>query len=88
LTGLNLDGQLRVRAKLNPLSGVLLRALPSSPLVQVIDEELVWIMLDRLGIEHPEAAGIKKCRSCSADMKGGTAKGQLRVTTLCATLKT
>jgi hypothetical protein len=33
---------------LNPLSGVPLRALPSSPLVQLIDEELVWIMLDRL----------------------------------------
>ena len=64
---LNLDGQLRVRAKLNPLSGVPLRALPSSPLVQVIDEELVWIMLDRLGIKHPEAAGIRKCPSCSAD---------------------
>jgi hypothetical protein len=48
-----------------------LRALPSSPLVQLIDEELVWIMLDRLGIKHPEAAGIRKCPSCSADMKGG-----------------
>jgi hypothetical protein len=28
-------------------------ALPSSPL----DEELVWIMLDRLVIKHPEVAG-------------------------------
>ena len=28
-------------------------------------------MLDRLGIKHPEAAGIRKCPSCAADMKGG-----------------
>ena len=60
--GLNLDGQVRVRANLNSLC-VPLRALPSSPLAQLIDEELVWIMLDRLGIKHPEAAGIRKCPS-------------------------
>ena len=61
--------QPRPWAKLNPLSGVPLRALPSSPLVQLIDEELVWIMLNRLGIKpaltisfHPEAAGIRKSR--------------------------
>jgi hypothetical protein len=49
-----------------------LRTLPSSPpLVQLIDEELVLIFLDRLGITHPEAAaGIRMCPSCSADMKG------------------
>ena len=56
-SSLNLEGQLRVRAKLKSLSG------PSSPLVQVIDEELVWNMLNRLCIKHPEAVGIRKCPS-------------------------
>ena len=65
-----LEDQLRVRSKLNPMSGVPLRAIPSSPLTQLLDEEVVWIMLDRLGIDHPETAAIKKC-TCGADMKGG-----------------
>jgi hypothetical protein len=44
-----------------------LRALPSSPLVQLIDEELVWIMLDRLGIKHPEAiASLRPPKSFSS----------------------
>ena len=62
-----LEDQLRVRSKLNPMSGVPLRAIPSSPLTQLLDEEVVWIMLDRLGIDHPETAGIKKC-TCGANM--------------------
>ena len=59
-----------MRSKLNPISGVPFRALPSSPHTRLLDEEVVWLMLDRLGIEHPEAAGIKTC-TCGADMKGG-----------------
>jgi hypothetical protein len=39
------------------MSGVPLRAIPSSPLTQLLDEEVVWIMLDRLGVDHhPETA--------------------------------
>ena len=65
-----LEEQLRVRSKLNPMSGVPLRAIPSSPLTQLLDEEVVWIMLDRLGIDHPETAAIKKC-TCGENMRGG-----------------
>ena len=54
-----------------PTSPSLCLALPSSPLVQFIDEELVWIILDRQGFKHPEALGIRKCPSCSADMRAG-----------------
>jgi hypothetical protein len=53
---------LQPSAKLNPLSGVRSRAAKLTAR-STFDEELVWIMLDRLGIKHPEAAGIRKCRA-------------------------
>jgi len=56
-----LDEQLRIRAMLNPLAGRPFRVLPNTPLNKLNDEQLIWIVLDRLGMNHPETTGLTKC---------------------------
>ena len=52
-----LNEQLRIRAMLNPLAGRPFRVLPNTPLNKLNDEQLIWIVLDRLGMNHPETTG-------------------------------
>jgi hypothetical protein len=60
-----LEEELRIRAQLNPLASIPLRALPSVPLNKLNDSQFLWVFLDRLGIQHPEAEGLDTC-TCAA----------------------
>ncbi len=60
-----LEDELRVRAHMNPLAGIPLRALPNTPKHQCTDAVFTWIMHERLGIQHPEAVDLGKC-TCKA----------------------
>ena len=64
------EEQLRIRAQLNPLANIPLRALPSVPLNKLNDSQFMWIIRDRLGMRHPEADGLDKC-GCGKPLKGG-----------------
>ena len=71
------DAELRIRSVLNPLAGIPLRVLPNTPLHQLNDTEITWIMLDRLGMQHPEAIGLAKC-NCRHKTEVGTGRHSMR----------
>ena len=72
-----LEDELRVRAHMNPLAGIPLRALPNTPKHQCTDAVFTWIMHERLGIQHPEAVDLGNC-TCKAGTDIGEGRHCMR----------